>query len=198
VDRPLMSVGNHKLGKDILVFNLNRGVTCPGRSPWCRKNCYEHKSYRYPAVRPARDRNLAATMADDFVDKIVAEIQKPRKKPIRGVRIHGSGDFYSLEYLRKWFEIARRCPGIQFKANTRSWMLPYWGKPDNLKLRYSVDSSTSRGTIILMKEFVDGFAYIEGSQPSEDIPHCSYECGFGDDDCSFCYQQNGDIVYHVH
>lgn len=193
-----MSVGNHKLGKDILVFNLNRGVTCPGRSPWCKEHCYEHKSYRYPAVRPARDRNLAATMEDDFVPRAVAEITKDRKTPIRGVRIHGSGDFYSLEYLLKWFEIARQCPGVHFKANTRSWMLPYHDKPDNLKLRYSVDKSTKYGTIVLMREFVDGFAYIQGSEQSEDDPVCNFVCGFGDDDCSFCYQQDGNIVYPIH
>lgn len=197
MNKPLMSVGNHKLSKDILVFNLNRGETCPGRSQWCRKHCYDIKSYRYPAVKPARDRNLAATLEDDFVDRIVAEIKKPRRHPIRGVRIHGAGDFYSQSYLHKWFEIARLCPKIRFKANTRSWMLNYTGKPDNLVLRYSVDETTKRGTIILMKEYVDGFAYIEGSGP-EDTPECNFQCGFGDDDCSFCYSFPGDISYHIH
>ena len=195
--KPLMSTGNHKLSKDILVFNLNRGETCPGQSPWCNKHCYDKKSYRYPAVKPARDRNLAATMSDDFVDRIVAEIKKIRKTPVCGVRIHGSGDFYSAGYLHKWYEIARQCPDIRFKANTRSWMLPFNGKPDNLKLRYSVDESTKPGTIVLMKEFVDGFAYIFGCHP-EDTTECKSECGFDRDACQFCYSFSGEIYYHVH
>lgn len=197
MDRPLMSVGNHKLSKTILVFNLNRAVTCPGRTPWCEKHCYERKSYRYPAVRPARDRNLAATMEDSFVPKIVAEITKTRKTPIRGVRIHGSGDFYSLEYLEKWFEIARQCPGIHFKANTRSWMLPYRNKPDNLRLRYSVDVTTKRGTMVIMKDQVDAFAYIQGAEPPG-TPVCEYQCGFGDDECSYCYHNTNHITFPVH
>lgn len=192
-----MSVGNHKLSKTILVFNLNRAVTCPGRSDWCNKHCYEIKSYRYPAVRPARDRNLAATMEDDFVWRIVAEIKKKRKTPIRGVRIHGSGDFYSLQYLHKWYKIARHCPEIHFKANTRSWMLPFDGKPDNLRLRYSVDESTKRGTMVIMKDQADAFAYIQGSEP-EGTMVCSFSCGFGEGECNYCYHNLNDITFPIH
>lgn len=197
MSRPLMSTGNHKLSKDILVFNLNRGVTCPGQSPWCRENCYDIKSYRYPAVKPARDRNLAASKECDFVERIVAEIRKKRKTHIRGVRIHGSGDFYNQNYLRKWINIAEACPHIRFKANTRSYMLNYTDKPDNLMLRYSIDETTKPDTIKVMKKFVDGFAYIAGSQP-EGTAECHFHCGFDCDACSFCYSFSGDITYHVH
>ena len=174
--RPLMSVGNHKLSKTILVFNLNRKVTCPGQSPWCEENCYEVKSYRYPAVRPARDRNFAATKECDFPDRIVAEIKKKRRAPIQGVRIHGSGDFYNQNYLKKWFIIASMCPEIHFKANTRSWMLDYSKKPDNLRLRYSIDESTKPATIVAMKDQADAFAYIKGSEP-EGTQECHFSCG---------------------
>lgn len=192
-----MSVGNHKLSKTILVFNLNRVVTCPGRSQWCEDNCYEKKSYRYPAVRPARDRNLAATMEDGFVDCIVAEIKKKRKTPIQGVRIHGSGDFYDQDYLKKWFKIASMCPGIHFKANTRSWMLDYTSKPDNLRLRYSVDETTKPVTIEKMKDQADAFAYIQGAEP-EGTQECHFSCGFGHGECSYCYHNNNNITFLIH
>ena len=193
-----MSVGNHKLSKTILVFNLNRVVTCPGRSPWCEENCYEIKSYRYPAVKPARGRNLAATKTDDFIFRIVAEIRKDRRTPIQGVRIHGSGDFYNQAYLDKWFMIAGMCPDIFFKANTRSWMLDYSKKPDNLRLRYSVDKTTKPGTIgVMKKKKVDAFAYIQGSQPKGTLV-CHGSCGFGPDECSDCYHNLDDICFPIH
>lgn len=192
-----MSVGNHKLSKTILVFNLNRVVTCPGRSSWCEKNCYEVKSYRYPAVEPARDRNLAATKECDFVERIVAEIKKKRRTPIRGVRIHGSGDFYNRNYLSKWYEIAEACPDIYFKANTRSWMLDFHGRPNNLRLRYSIDITTKHDTIKVMKDKADAFAYIQGSEP-EGTMVCSGFCGFGDSECSFCYHHFNDIAFPIH
>lgn len=192
-----MSVGNHKLSKTILVFNLNRVVTCPGRSSWCEDNCYEKKSYRYPAVEPARDRNLAATIEDDFALRVVAEIRKTRKTPIQGVRIHGSGDFYDQAYLEKWFMVARMCPDIHFKANTRSWMLDYTDKPDNLRLRYSIDITTKRDTIKVMEKKAEAFAYIQGSEP-EGTMVCSGHCGFGEDECSFCYHHLNNITFPIH
>jgi hypothetical protein len=148
-------------------------------------------------VEPARDRNLAATIEDDFALRVVAEIRKTRKTPIQGVRIHGSGDFYDQAYLEKWFMVACMCSDIHFKANTRSWMLDYTGKPDNLILRYSIDMTTRHDTIEVMKKKADAFAYIQGSEPKGTIV-CSGHCGFDEDECSICYDLLINITYSIH
>ena len=73
---------------------------------------------------------------------------KDERHPGRYFRIHDSGDFYSLEYLAAWREVAARFPDILFWAPTRIWatkwghrateiMRPRPGVPDNLILRPS-------------------------------------------------------------
>lgn len=197
----LLSAGNHKLAKEILVWNLNRKQTCPGQTEWCDKHCYEKKAYRYPDVRPSRNKKLVLSTKDEFIKAVVEEIKRKRN-PVLGLRIHGGGDFYSQEYINKWFEIIREFPEIAFKANTRSWMYDYTGKPENLKLRYSVDNTTSLRSIEVMRPQVDGFAFIEGSQP-EGTKECrdqvdGFGCGFTGRDCSYCYTESGDVWYHIH
>lgn len=192
----LLSAGNHKLAPEILVWNLNRRVTCPGQTEWCDKHCYEKKAYRYPDVKPSRDKKLALTTKNDFVGQIIGEIERKRS-PVLGLRIHGGGDFYSQEYISKWLLIAYHFPYISFKANTRSWMYDYRRKPVNLFLRYSVDETTDPRTIEIMRPQVDAFAYIEGCQP-EGTFHCPQKCGFGKGKCNFCYTTRDDVYFSVH
>jgi hypothetical protein len=35
------------------------------------------------------------------------------------VRVHESGEFYSQEYVNKWYEIAKHCPNVTFYAYTK-------------------------------------------------------------------------------
>lgn len=192
----LLSAGNHKLAPEILVWNLNRKVTCPGQTEWCDKHCYEKKAYRYPAVKPARDGRLVLSTKDHFVKEIIGEITRKRN-PVLGLRIHGGGDFYSQEYVYKWFRICRAFPHMVFKANTRSWMYNFEEKPYNLILRYSVDETTDPRTIDIMEPQVDAFAYIEGCQP-EGTFRCPQKCGWGEGRCNYCYTRTLNVYFPIH
>jgi hypothetical protein len=192
----LLSAGNHKLAPEILVWNLNRKQTCPGQTEWCDKYCYEKKAYRYPDVRPARDGRLILTTKDHFEEALIGEIKRKRN-PVLAVRIHGGGDFYSQDYIYKWFRIAEEFPGIIFKANTRSWMYDYRDKPENIVLRYSVDDTTEPRTIELMRPVVDSFAYIAGCQPKGTF-HCPQKCGWGKGRCNHCYSTRDDVYFSIH
>lgn len=117
----MIAVGwNTKLG-DMASFSLQAGSTCPGKSDWCgaEGNCY---ATRGPIMFPQNQKryadNLKASMQDDFVDLLVEEIRKSKKKT---VRIHPAGDFYSVAYVKKWTEVAKRLPWVRFYAYTRSW-----------------------------------------------------------------------------
>jgi hypothetical protein len=192
----LLSAGNHKLAPEILVWNLNRKETCPGQTEWCDKHCYEKKAYRYPAVKPARDDRLILSTKDIFEGALIGEITRKRT-PILACRIHGGGDFYSQEYIEKWWRIAEHFPHITFKANTRSWMYNYRLKPTNVCLRYSIDETTDPRTIEIMRPQVDGFAYIEGCQP-EGTFKCPQKCGWGPGRCNYCYTRTGDVYFPIH
>jgi hypothetical protein len=94
-------------------------VTCPGAKS-CIVGCYaKNGRYAMPNVKLAQEKRLALSLTDSFVETIDAEL-KARK--VNKLRVHDSGDFYSLEYLNKWIEIARLNPKTLFYAYTK--MIP--------------------------------------------------------------------------
>jgi hypothetical protein len=138
-----LSDGNSKLKKSgIVSFNLIPIVHCPMAGS-CKAFCYAtvgQQSFKSGVVRRAKA--FKATMQEDFVERMVLEIKKVSKW-VKAVRVHDSGDFYSMDYLRKWIEIVKQFPDIKFYAYTKS--LPFIHRaydlqmiPDNFRLIQSV------------------------------------------------------------
>ena len=63
-----------------------------------------------------------ATIQPDFVQSMHAEIGRWKRK-IKAIRVHDSGDFYSMPYLVDWLRIARMNPDVKFYAYSKS--LPF-------------------------------------------------------------------------
>lgn len=101
------------------VFNF--GIPAQDTCLWageCKKYCYASKgAYIWSNVKPAFQRRLDATKQDNFPHVMIAEIIK-RKASV--IRIHDSGDFYSREYLMKWFRIMESLPNVIFYAYSKS------------------------------------------------------------------------------
>lgn len=129
--------GNEKVGNKVYTFSLPAGHTCPGASECysradkatgkitdgksCRFRCFAASmEARQPSIRKSRWRNLellkSAQTVDSMADLIVASIPAKAEK----VRVHVSGDFFSLDYMRAWYQVAARLPGILFYAYTKS------------------------------------------------------------------------------
>ena len=90
-------------------------VICP-MADGCIKFCYARKgAYIWGNVKPAFEKRYELSKTDSFVSAIHAEIQS--KKP-KFVRVHDSGDYYSREYLAKWFKIAKQNPHVNFYSYT--------------------------------------------------------------------------------
>jgi hypothetical protein len=47
-------------------------------------------------------------------------IEEIKKKKASHIRIHDSGDFYSREYLHKWFKVMDSLPNVKFYAYTKA------------------------------------------------------------------------------
>lgn len=111
----LLKYGNAKL-HNTLVFNLPAGMsTCNRECP----GCYAMKFQRlYPNVLPYRNRMLEASQQSDFVSRISADIASCRK-PFKYIRIHESGEFYSQQYIDKWYTIARSFAQYTFYTYTK-------------------------------------------------------------------------------
>ena len=164
--------GNKKLRNTdkirFMIWNLPAVKTCPFRTEMCEKACYARKAEKcYPTVLPSREKNYAESLSDDFVENMIFTIESElNSKKYRGklaiFRIHESGDFYSLEYARKWANIAKHFesdPRIRFLAYTKSLLyfvqlgVNFSCFPSNLVIRSSLWKDTSEYNLNLTREF---------------------------------------------
>jgi len=135
----------------VLNFSLpayktqNNKVVCPFAKN-CVKYCYAQKgNYRFPSVKKGLNKRYELSKKDEFVTIMNANILLERPTH---VRIHDSGDFYSIAYLNKWVEIANANKDVIFYAYTKS--IPFfkrtkennnnWLLPNNLKIIFSEGS----------------------------------------------------------
>lgn len=141
--KTLLGTGNSKTSKNALktaTFGLPRGKTCP-QAGTCKRVCFGGKgSYLYPSVKACQARRLVATKAASFEVRVQAELTKGR---FQAVRVHDTGDFYTLSYLKRWLKLARSNPNVLFYAYTTSILMVQGvrgGLPANFKVIYSCAS----------------------------------------------------------
>lgn len=140
------SHGNAKLNKGTLIFNLPAGKTCPG-AMFCKSFAIvtpegrkivdgQHTEFRcFAASSEVQYDQVFYNRADNFqqvldalkcgsvnplVQLIDAGIQQNRNRNTRRVRIHESGDFFSLGYLQAWVEVAIANPDLVFYCYSKS------------------------------------------------------------------------------
>lgn len=107
----------------ILNFSLpayktqNNKMVCPFAKD-CVKYCYAQKgNYLYPSVKKGLNNRYELSKKEEFVTIMNANILLERPTH---VRIHDSGDFYSVDYLNKWVQIAKDNKEVIFYAYTKS------------------------------------------------------------------------------
>lgn len=176
--RNLLVAGNSTMPSSVGIFNLPPLKTCTP-SVWCRKNCYGLQGrFIWKSIKKTLEWRLKQSLKFDFVDKMVNEIK--RRKRIKYVRPHITGDFYSLSYLCRWFVIAKRCPDVLFRITTRRQNLLYFMKkykPKNFIIRESTDN-TRKLTGLFPQ------AAIKGTKGSKRFFVCIDDC----EKCKFyCY-----------
>jgi hypothetical protein len=114
--------------------------TCPNAGR-CAVGCYARSgAYRFSNVARAFEARLAETLKSTFVDTVSREISQ-KIKPTRQlyIRIHDSGDFYDLNYFKKWLQVAEAFPTVKFYAYTKQvTMIKQFGPlPANLLIIFS-------------------------------------------------------------
>jgi hypothetical protein len=118
-------------------------ITCPAAGT-CKIGCYAQQgAYTFGNVRPVFEWRLKVTQSDEFVSLMQAELDDAKRKAHkRGqrvvIRIHDSGDFYSVPYLKRWLGIILANPEIHFYAYTKQVRLfKRLETPANLRLIFS-------------------------------------------------------------
>lgn len=127
-----LSEGNIKSkGTDDVMFltwSLPSKRTCPYATEMCKKRCFAKKNETFKSVRLSREKNFEETKKDTFVKDMIDHLEYHLSRPKASdkrifVRIHTSGDFYNLDYFKKWVEIAKYFENngkILFQAYTKS------------------------------------------------------------------------------
>ena len=113
---------NKKLGKGIYAFSIDREHSCLWKSEVCRQICYG--GWNRPSWLPSLIRYLTyytLTLLAHFAADMIAALEGLH--PV-ACRIHNVGDFYSVNYVRKWLKIVRARPDVMFFAYTRAWTSP--------------------------------------------------------------------------
>lgn len=114
----LLSKGNAKLDRGVLIFDTLAVYTCP-HCKECKEYCYARKNQvRFPAVWNRRLINtwLAVHDIPALELQLTKELSRSRKKI---VRIHSSGDFFSQEYLNMWGRLSSIFPEKTFYTYTK-------------------------------------------------------------------------------
>tara|TARA_R100000664_G_scaffold1606_1_gene4083 strand:- start:284 stop:889 length:606 start_codon:yes stop_codon:yes gene_type:complete len=148
-------------------------ITCPFAKD-CIKYCYAQKGNytRFPIIQELMEKKYELTKQNNFVELMTNEIKKKKAKYIR---IHDSGDFYSIKYLQKWVDIAIKNKDVIFYAYTKS--IKFFtdnkvNKPKNLKIIFSEGSKTDslintakdrHARIFKSKELLEAAGYIDAS-----------------------------------
>ena len=140
-----MSKGNKKLSKDTLILSISAGISCPGSNSckaWVtlkddkrilnRGNeslftCFAaSEELRYPNVFKSRKYNFDLINSyvikkdlNGLTDLINRSIQA-NKKNINKVRIHESGDFFNILYLKAWLNVAKLNKDLKFYCYSKS------------------------------------------------------------------------------
>jgi len=135
-----LGVGNTKIGPDIITYSIPPDrvvlggrvvVTCPGATPWCRRNCYaKHGRLALPASATKYASNLVLFLEvgrDRFAELLsskIREVHSRRRLKEKVVRLHVAGDVFSAEYAEALRAVVEALPDFRFYTYTRSWRVP--------------------------------------------------------------------------
>lgn len=136
-------------GKRVYNFNipayrgLNNEIICPFAGS-CKTFCYARKgNYAYNSTQMySQYRYELSKFPSKFRQDINSEIEDKR---VEYLRVHDSGDYYSLDYMKLWFQIANDNPNVVFYSYTKSHQMVRLAQrlgivPDNYVFIFSFGS----------------------------------------------------------
>lgn len=116
------SIGNKKIGKDTLIFNMGSATHCAAKKKGlCNIDCYALKAEKqYPAVLPARDHQEQywLTTPVETIAADISKVVKSKRVAIKFVRVNESGDLHSEACLHKLIMLAEALPNLKFYSYT--------------------------------------------------------------------------------
>ena len=103
--------------------NTRALLDCPFATEGCKAVCYATKgNHQFSDVKESRIKSYNETKRDDFPKAMLYTIETEKRtkrysNSVMIIRIHESGDFYSLQYMKKWVKI---WAGLEHDDTTKS------------------------------------------------------------------------------
>ncbi len=188
-------------------YNVRAVKDCPFRSVGCESVCYATKgNHVFPSCIESRIRSAEISKKENFSEMIDYTIRtekesKRYKDSTMLIRVHESGDFYSIQYLRKWVKIWKTTEdvnGLQFALYTKSFpfflMLTAEEKEivnrnianGRLSINFSLDDTTSTEQKIAYLECVKAFPKANTYYCTEDVESVKHDNVCDCADCAKC------------
>ncbi len=191
-----------------LTWSLPSRECCPYSTEMCRKKCFAKKNESFKTVRDSRHRNLEESKKDTFVrdmiNHLTYQLQRPKAKDkLMIVRIHTSGDFYSLEYLDKWIEISNFFKDkILFQSYTKSMPIIKERDINNINIHFvwSIWHDTPKEyNDLAYKMDMQTFTALPKNEIDDAVKNGAFLCEGDCGHCKECYIGNSKsivIPYH--
>jgi len=190
------TIGNKKIGKDTLIFNMGSAAECPskklGMCTLC-KECYAMKAEKqYPSVREFRKRQ-GEYWRETASSRIKADIRQALKKhkKVTRVRINESGDLYNVLDLNLLVRIAHENMDVTFYMYTH--------RADVVKLnKLTIPSNL---VISISNQKLEGFNEFRAvdKQTYKELPSNALKCKGDCRDCKLCkINHNKTVFVEVH
>ena len=130
--KDLLVKGNSKIGKNVYhfstlpgtevfhldAFNYDAKGTCFCDCVGCYGKSGNYKRYPTTYALLALRTMWAREATEKIAEIIISEI---KRKKIKYVRIHATGDFFGRSYALAWLEIVKACPECIFWTYTKSY-----------------------------------------------------------------------------
>lgn len=106
-------------------FSLPACATCCPNAGKCKEGCYAKKGrMACPTAKNAYYENYDMVKDGSLWKQLDAEItilecRAEREKKQLRIRVHDSGDFFSVEYTNRWMDVMRNHPNVVFYAYTK-------------------------------------------------------------------------------
>lgn len=192
----LFKRGNHKLPKNVACWDLPCRVTCKYNCPNCyalkaeqiyKNNTPLCRAYHYEIVKQAiadiKKREYLLQYMCSELDRHIKYCNKKGLLPI--VRIHASGDIFSLEYLALLLELIDLNKDVYFYTYTKQLdegVIDTLNKKENLNIVKSIIHMDNKNCINY-----GSMDYITRlSNKLTDKNQDNFICGYGIDDSQRC------------
>ena len=173
-------------------FSLPACATCCPNAKKCKRGCYANKGRMgcaraqnayYENFQMVQDGTLWAQVDAELT---ILEIKAKREHKQLRIRVHDSGDFFSVEYANRWMDVMRNHPNVDFYAYTKMvnmvkydgtiniadnfhYVLSYGGTEDDDIKDYD------RKAIVISEDMEIPTGYVDGSHDDYYASEPSYE-----------------------